>query len=125
MEACKERTLVSIRTLASMRKAALRRGLLFRVLTRFERNALDLTLICVDRIRSAKLADMLVAIMKKLEQAMESIVDRLVRRMGFPLAQKASSIAVGWGYGLASAWAKDRDFARYLAFNISKSLFVR
>ena len=46
---------------------------------------------------------------------MESMVDQLVRSMGLPLAQKISVVAVGLGNRLATRWAFDAEFARYLA----------
>jgi len=55
------------------------------------------------------------AIIQKLQTASESTIDRLTRRVGFSLAQKASDIAVGWGNRLAQGWAADLEFARFLA----------
>jgi diacylglycerol kinase len=60
------------------------------------------------------------AIMEKLQSAIESIVDRLVRTVGLPLAQKISDIAVSWGNRLASMWANDLAFARFLVVNYAK-----
>lgn len=97
------------------KKAALRRGIWFRALNRVERGVLDLTVRYVDCIRSAKLATVVTAILEKLKLATESVVDRLVRSVGFSLAQKVSAVAVGLGNRSASRWAVDAEFARYLA----------
>jgi len=64
------------------------------------------------------------AIMEKLQSAVESIVDRLVRTVGLPLARKISAIAVSWGNRLASFWADDFVFARFLVVNFAKARFV-
>jgi hypothetical protein len=52
---------------------------------------------------------------------MERTVDKLTRTVGLSLARKASEIAIGWGNHSASMWAEDLAFARYLAFNLSKT----
>jgi hypothetical protein len=111
----------SIVKLAEAKRAAFRRGVWFRVLSRIERGVVDLTLRYVDNIKSAKLAKVLTAIMEKLQQTTENRTDRLVRLIGVPLAKKASGIAVSWGNLSAESWANDRGFARYLAFNSTKT----
>jgi hypothetical protein len=111
----------SVRMLAQAKKLALRRGVWFKTLNRVERGAIDLTVKCVDSVKSRKLAELLTAIIDKLQSAMESIVDRLVRTVGLPLARKISNIAVCWGNRLASVRADDRVFARFLVVNFAKA----
>ncbi len=103
--------------LVKIRRVALRRRIWFRVLNRVERGIIDLTVSNFDNIRSTRLANLLVAIVKKLQLATESKADKLVRTVGISLAQKISKIAVGWGNQLAFYWSKDLAFARYLAFS--------
>jgi hypothetical protein len=112
---------LSVGLLARAKKHALRRGVWFKTLNRVERGIIDLTVQCVDSIKSGKLAKLLTAIIGKLEYAMESIVDRLVRTVGLPLARKISNIAVSWGNRLASKWADDLGFARFLVVNFAKA----
>jgi hypothetical protein len=107
--------IISVGRLVEAKRAALRRGVWFRALDRTERGILNLTMRCVDRIRSAKLAKILTAIVDKLLEAMKSKVERMVRVVGRSLAQKVSSIALSWGNRSASHWAEDPGFARYLA----------
>jgi hypothetical protein len=108
---------LSVGTLASVKKIALRRRVWFKCLSRVERGVIDLTVRCVDVIKSKTLAKVVTAIMEKLQFAMESMADRLVRTIGLALTRKISSIAVGWGVSSASKWADDPAFARYLAFS--------
>jgi hypothetical protein len=115
---------LSVGRLAEVKRVSLRRGFWFRALNRVERGVLDLTMRCVDSIRSAKLATVVKAILDKLKLAMESVVERMVRVVGRPLAQKNSGIAVGWGNCSASGWAEDRGYARYLALCFSSKLAV-
>jgi hypothetical protein len=105
----------SVGRLVEARRTALRCGVWFRVLNRTERGILDLTVHCVDRIRSARLAKVVTAILNKLKLVMESAVERMVRVVGRSLAQKVSSIALSWGNFSASQWAENAAFARYLA----------
>ena len=110
----------SVGMLSQARKLALRRGVWFRALNRVERGIIDLTVQYVDSIKSTKLAQVVRAIIDKLEFAVESVIDRLVRTVGVPLAQKISDIAVGLGNHLASLWAVDFGFARFLALNFGR-----
>jgi hypothetical protein len=112
---------LSVGTLAKAKKLALRRGVWFRLLNRVERGIIDLTVRYVECIKSGVLAKLVTAIMEKLQSAMESVVDRLVRTVGLPLAQKISDIAVSWGNHLASMWANDLAFARFLVVNYAKA----
>ena len=116
---------LSMAAIVEFKRKALRRGAWFRVISRVERGVLDLTVKYVDNIRSAKLANVVTAILDKLQSAMESVVDRMVRTVGVPQAKKISGIAVSWGNRLASKWADDRAFARYLAINLSAKLTLR
>jgi len=112
---------LSIKTLNETKKHALRRGIWFKALNRIERGIIDLTVKYVDNIKSAKLAKVLTAILVKLQTTTESMIDRLVRTIGLSLTQKISKIAVRWGNHLASLWANDPAFARFLVVNFTKT----
>jgi hypothetical protein len=110
-----QRCFLSAEVLFKVKNFALRRGVWFKALSRIERGVLDLTIKCVDHVRSAKLLEVLIAIVEKLEQATESMVDRLMRVVGIPLSQKVSGLAVSWGNVSAKSWASDLSFAVFLA----------
>ena len=114
---------LSTKNLSEAKKFALRRGVWFRSLNRVERGVIDLTVRYVDKVKSSKLAKVLVVIINKLESAMERTIDRQVRVVGLPLARKISGIAVSWGNNLASLWSDDLGFARFLVINFSKTSF--
>ncbi len=111
---------VSSRELGLYKKIALRRGTWFKTLSRLERGIVDLTIKYVENIKSQKLAEIVMAIITKLQFAMETTVDKLARTIGLPLAQKNSNIAVRWGNLSAVKWADDRAYARYLALTATK-----
>ena len=103
--------------LAKIKAKAMRRGIWFRVLTRAERGQMELTMKIVKKVRSLLLARVLASIVKKLLDAMESKVVRLIREVGQALARKLSRIAQNWGNKLAQQWVADPGFARYLTLN--------
>jgi hypothetical protein len=97
------------------KKIALRRGIWFRALNRLERGIMDLTARCVAKIKSVKLARIISSIIEKLNFAAESIIERMMKTVGYPLAQKTSLIAQSWGHRSAFSWVSESRFARYLA----------
>jgi len=100
--------------LVEIRRRAMRKRVWFKVLSRAERGLVNLTIRCVDRIHSPKLAGIASAIVCKLKEATESVVLRLMREVGRPLAERLSKIAQSWGNGDAWAWVEDEAFIRYL-----------
>jgi hypothetical protein len=115
----------SVGILVQAKKLALRGGVWFRTLNRVERAIIDLTVRCIDNIKSGKLAKLLTAIIDKLQSAMESIVDRLVRTIGVPLAEKISCVAAGWGNVSAKSWTSDLSFATFLAMMHTSNNFMQ
>ena len=107
----------TVGVLVKAKKLALRRNVWFRTLSRVERGIVDLTVQCVESVKSGKLAKMLMAIMNRLQSAMEGTVERLVKTIGVPLAEKISCVAVGWGNVYAKSWASDWSFAAFLVAN--------
>lgn len=100
--------------LVSVKRRALRRGVWFRILGRVERGVVDLTIRCVDRVRSNTLANVIGRILQKLFDAMKNRVERLMDKVGQPLAAKLSQIARDWGHKGAWKWAFNPGFIRYL-----------
>lgn len=97
-----------------IRRKARRRRVWFKVLSRVERGLVSLTIRCVDRVRSSKLAAILEKIVERLTEALRSRVDRLMEEVGWPLARKMAYLAVSWGNRDALNWALGARFARYL-----------
>lgn len=106
---------LSVGRLFEVKRVALRKGLWFKVLSGLERAVVDLTLRCVDRVRSARLVEVLATIVVKLKLAAEGAGCRAVRSVGYFLARRVSECAVRLGYAAAAAWAWDGGFARFLA----------
>jgi len=100
--------------LAKIKTKAMRRGVWFKVLTRAERAQMELTIKIVKRIRSSILAEVVTSIVKRLMDAMESKIVRLMREVGRALARKFSGIAQKWGNKSAPHWETDTSFIQYL-----------
>lgn len=99
--------------LVALRTRALRRRMWFRVLDRVERGLVDLTIRWVDRVKSGRLAQVLVRILEKLVLAMESRMVRVLEK-GRNRALRLSELAVAWGNELAYGWRDDLRFQRAL-----------
>jgi len=110
----KKRTLLTRGEIVKVKTRALRRGVWFRALTKMERACLDLAIMVVVRVRSNLLQKLLCSLINKLEEIMQSQVQRLTREVGKALANKLSQIAHAWGNKSAAKWAKDPVFIRYL-----------
>jgi hypothetical protein len=78
---------------------------------------MDLVIRLVDRVHSRLLAKVILSVVKKLEEAMEGRVYRLMREVGPDLAKKLSKIAGQWGNASAVRWAEDLGFIRYLTIS--------
>src|SRR3990170_5421403 len=102
--------------LIKLKLKAMRTGAWFRSLRKIDRALIDLAIMVThNNIRSYTLAKNITSVMEKLERISESSLRRIVREVGFPLAQKASSFAQKWGNESASEWRFDLSFANFLA----------
>jgi hypothetical protein len=102
-------------TLVKLKLRAMRAGVWFRALPRIDRVLVDLTIQVADTIRSPHLARSILSIAGKLEGLLESGLQRAVREIGLPIAQKLSQFARKWGNKEATKWATDEGYARYWA----------
>jgi hypothetical protein len=102
-------------TLVKLKLRAMRAGVWFRALPRIDRVLVDLTIQVADTIRSPHLARSILSIAGKLEGLLESRLQRAVREIGLPIAQKLSQFARKWGNKEATKWATDEGYARYWA----------
>ena len=101
-------------SLMSVKRKAMRKQVWFRVLKEMERALVNLTIRCVEVVRSSKLAGILECIKQKLMNAMESPLKKLMLEFGKPTAAKIAYLAVSWGNIEAQIWAFDSKFAKYL-----------
>lgn len=90
-----------------------------------DRRFMELVIAAVDRVRSRLLAEVLEPILAKLVEGLggfRGLMEALYGRVGYlilvkgrGLALRLSQVARSWGNRLASDWAGDPGFIRYLA----------
>lgn len=102
------------RTLADLKRKAIRRGLWFKLLSKVERSCIDITIKVVTVVRSRRLTKVLVPVVQKLLEAMENRLGQSMWQVGYEHALKMSRIAQAWGNSSAIQWSKDSKFVRYL-----------
>ncbi len=101
--------------LIKLRLKAIRAGVWFKALPRIDRVLVDLTIKVANNIRSATLAKNILAVIRKLEELLESRFLRAFRGVALQLAQKLSLIAQKWGNNSARHWMSDVSFINFLA----------
>ena len=101
--------------LVKLRLKAIRAGVWFRALPRIDRVLVDLTIRVAGSIRSATLARNILAVIRKLEELLESHLLRAFRGVALQLAQKLSLVAQKWGNISAKNWVSDVSFIKFLA----------
>jgi hypothetical protein len=82
-----------------------------------ERSIIDLTIRCVERVRSHVLVDTVLNIIDKLLKTLEFNHSNRVEKAGRELAQKIAEIAMRWGNIEAGTWKSDSHFIRFLGMN--------
>lgn len=102
--------------LIQLRRRAIRRGVWFRKLTKLDRATVDLTILCVEKVRSPILSRVLATIACKIMKTLRSSYLEVIQ-LGQRLAFKVSELAESWGYHEALVWRDDRNFAIYLGLN--------
>ena len=100
--------------LAKIRIRALRQRVWFKALSRVERNILDLTIHCVEKVRSRVLARIVSNIIAKILKALKPSFLEGTMRIGRRIADEVCGIAERWGNTRASEWRRDSDFACFL-----------
>lgn len=103
--------------LMKVKSRAVRSGIWFKVLSRAERAIVDLTVKCVEQIRSRILAQIISKIISKLLKTLEDEFLTKAERIGCKIVEKLSTIAEKWGNKACSAWRYDKNFIKFLGMN--------
>lgn len=96
------------------RARALRQRIWFKTLSRVERGILDLTIRCVERVRSRVLTRTVTDIVAKILKTLKPSFLETTMRVGREIADELSGIALKWGNMTASRWKHDLGFIRFL-----------
>lgn len=100
--------------LMKIRVRALRRKVWFRALSIVERGIIDLTIRCVERIRSYALTKAVLAIIDKLLGTLDEEFLTKAERIGREIVEKLSCVALNWGNRNALRWKWNLDFVRFM-----------
>ena len=100
-----------------IRSRALRTRIWFRSLSRVERAIVDLTIKCVEKVRSNVLARAISVIVNKLLGSLEEEFMIRAERIGCKVAEKLCALGERWGNKTCSIWKHDLGFIRFLGVN--------
>ena len=103
--------------LRTVRLAALRKRVWYRVLDRVERGIVNLTIDVVMKVQSSVLAGELVKILAKLRDASKSAFTRHVESYGYLKLREIVRQADALGCEGACGWLMDLGFAEWFALN--------
>jgi hypothetical protein len=100
--------------LAKIKNRALRTKAWFRVLSKVERAIIDLTIKCVEKVRSAVLAGTISTIVDKILRFLEEAFMAKAERVGNEIAQRLCTIGERWGNNSCYNWKCEKCFIRFL-----------
>ena len=100
--------------LIKARVRAVRQKVWFKALSRVERSILDLTIRCVEKVRSRILAKIVSNILAKILKTLEPSFLEAAMRIGREIADEVCGIAEKLGNVHASRWKYDLGFVRFL-----------
>ena len=103
--------------LVKIRSRALRTKVWFKALSRVERAIVDLTIKCVEKIRSNILSDTISTIIDKILQFLEEDFMARAETLGSKIAACLCSLGKKWGNRTCSAWENDNCFIKFLGVN--------
>jgi len=109
--------LTARKDLAKIKSRALRARVWFRALSKVERAILDLTIKCVENVRSRVLEGTISTIISKILQSLEDAFLVRAERIGRDIAETLCAIAERWGNKASSTWECDKCFIKFLGVN--------
>lgn len=100
--------------LLKFKSKAVRKGIWYEALSRIERAIVDLTIKCVEHVKSPILTKTITRILGKIVKTLEKGFFEKAQEIGNSLAQHLSELARRWGNKNALYWPKDNDFVKFL-----------
>lgn len=104
--------------LVIIKSRALRTGVWFRALSKVERAIIDLTIKCVDKVRSTVLARTISTIVSKILQSLEEDFMTRAERIGHEIAERLCTVGERWGNKACSTWKCDKCFIEFLGVSV-------
>ena len=106
--------MLTVQGLLKIKSKARTNGIWYEALSHAERAIVDLTIRCVETIRSPTLAKAITKIVSKITQTLGKSFLQKVQEVGSDLAQNLSTVASKWGHKTAQRWKDDQRFIKFL-----------
>lgn len=100
--------------LTKLKSRACKNGAWYEALTRTERAIVDLTIKCVEKVRSPTLARTINKIVSKLAQTLQKTFTEKAHEIGSKMTKRIVEIAQEWGNKKSSQWETDDNFTKFL-----------
>lgn len=100
--------------LMKFKTRARKNGAWYETLSRTERAIVDLTIKCVEKIRSPTLAKTITQIIGKLAKTLQKTFIERAQEIGTEISKRIVEIAHEWGNKNSSEWETDDDFIKFL-----------
>lgn len=100
--------------LAKVKSKARRSGIWYETLSKTERAIIDLTIKCVEKVRSPTLAKAITRIVSKISETLEKGFIQKAQEIGSDLAKQIARIAQKWGNKKSPNWQHDTSFITFL-----------
>ena len=100
--------------LLKVKTKAVRKGVWYETLSRAERAIVDLTIKCVENVKSPTLAKTVTRILSKISQTLENCFLKRAEKIASDLAKRLSLVAEKWGNKTAQKWRTDKKFIMFL-----------
>lgn len=94
-------------------------------MSRIERGIIDLTVRCVETVRSEVLTRVLRKVVSKLIEAVWHPFTWRLKQVGRPLAERTSEVALSWHLKEVAIWKKEVSFIQCLGLNYLSSHMCR
>jgi len=112
---------LTIKGLIKTKARALRHRVWFKTLSRAERAIIDLTIKCVEKIRSRILTRVISKILDKILKTLKNSFLETADKVGRETVERLCRIAGKWGNRTASSWKHDLCFIRFLGVNVANT----
>jgi hypothetical protein len=96
------------------RTRAVRQRIWFKALSKVERGILDLTIRCVEKVRSRILASIVSEIVAKILETLKPSFMETATKVGRVIAHEICEIALKWRNLSASSWKHNLGFIQFL-----------
>ena len=109
--------------LMKVKSRALRNRTWYKILNRMERAIIDLTIKCVEKVRSHVLAKMVSMIITKILRTLKEDFMTTAEKVGREIVEKFSVVAESWGNRKCFLWKFDKGFVKFLGVNALNTKF--